>query len=283
MKTHRASAVLACAGALAAAGCLSGCGSGAEATLDPIARAAEVTTQSDGAQLAMTMQMSLAGKQVSLNAHGDLDMAHQEGEIFLEMSGLSALTEGKVPDETTMTELFTANSLYMSSPLFANALPNDAQWMKINLGNLEQEAGINPQSLTSGETDPAQYLQYLRASSGTVTKVGTATVRGVPTTQYSATIDPAEAISQLDKGDSSAEEKLRSTFAETGMSSIPVQAWVDSQNRLRRVQLQMDMSVSGEPLQMTINEEFFGFGPIPAANAPSSGEVYEPSLPSLGG
>lgn len=283
MKSHRASLVLACAGALAAAGGLSGCGSGAEATLDPIARAAEVTTQSDGAQLAMTMQMNLAGKQVSLNAHGDLDMAHQEGEIFLEMSGLSALTEGKVPDETTMTELFTANSLYMSSPLFASALPNGAQWMKIDLGNLEQEAGINPQSLTSGETDPAQYLQYLRASSGTVTKVGTATVRGVPTTQYSATIDPAEAISQLDKGDSSAEEKLRSTFAETGMSSIPVQAWVDSQNRLRRVELQMDMSVSGEPLQMTINEEFFGFGPIPAANAPSSGEVYEPSLPSLGG
>jgi hypothetical protein len=283
MKSHRAPAALACAAALAAAGCLSGCGSGAVASLDPIARAAEVTTQSDGAQLAMTMQMSLAGKQVRFNAHGDLDMAHQEGEIFLEMSGLSALSGGAVPDSTTMTELYTANSLYMSSPLFASSLPNGAQWMKIDLGNLEQQAGINPQSLTSGETDPAQYLQYLRASSGTVTKVGTATVRGEPTTEYSATIDPAEAISQLDKGNSSAEAKLRSMFTETGLSSIPVEAWVDSKNRLRRVQLVMNMSVSGEPLQMTINEEFFGFGPIPAANAPSSAEVYEPSLPALGG
>src|SRR5271156_5978835 len=142
MKSHRASLVLACAGALAAAGGLSGCGSGAEATLDPIARAAEVTTQSDGAQLAMTMQMNLAGKQVSLNAHGDLDMAHQEGEIFLEMSGLSALSGGNVPDSATMTELYTANSLYINSPLFASSLPNGAQWMKIDLGNLEQEAGI---------------------------------------------------------------------------------------------------------------------------------------------
>lgn len=262
---------------------MSGCGSGTEATLDPIARAAEVTTQSDGAQLAMTMQMSVAGKQVSLNAHGDLDMAHQEGEIFLEMSGLSALSEGKTPDETTITELYTGNSLYMSSPLFASSLPNGAQWMKIDLGSLAQEAGISPQSLTSGETDPAQYLQYLRASSGTVTKLGTATVRGVPTTEYSATIETAKAVSQLDKGDSSAEAKLRGVFAETGMSSIPVEAWVDSQNRLRRLQLQMNMSVSGEPIQMTLNEEFFGFGPIPAANAPSSGEVYEPSLPALGG
>ncbi len=283
MKSQRASAALACAAAIAAACCLSGCGSGAEATLDPIARAAEVTTQSDGAQLAMTMQMSIAAKQISLNAHGDLDMAHQEGEIFLEMSGLSGLSDANVPDSTTMTELFTGSSLYVSSPLFANSLPNGAQWMKIDLGSLEQQAGVSPQSLTSGETDPAQYLQYLRASSGTVTKVGTATVRGVPTTEYSATIETAKAISQLDKGDSSGEAKLQSMFAETGMSSIPVQAWVDSHNRLRRLELQMNMSVSGESVQMRLNEEFFDFGPIPAANAPASGEVYEPSLPALGG
>jgi hypothetical protein len=281
MSNPRISVALACASALAVACSLSGCGSGAVASLDPIARAAEVTTHAGGAQLAMSMQMSVAGKQVSLNAHGDLDMANQEGEIFLELSG-SALQEDNIPDGTTMTELFTSNSLYVTSPLFANSLPSGAHWMKIDLGELEQEAGISPQSLTSGETDPTEYLQYLRASSGLVTEVGTATVRGVPTTQYSATIDAAKAISQLDHGDSSAEEKLRGTLAQTGMSSIPVEVWVDSKNRLRRVELQMDMSVAGQSLQMTINEELFGFGPIPAVNAPASGEVYEPSLPALG-
>jgi hypothetical protein len=282
VKTRRVSVAIACAGTLAAACCVSGCGAGAAASIDPIARAAEVTTHSGGAQLAMTMQMSVNGKQVSLNAHGDLDMARQEGEIFVDLPGLSTLTEGKVPDGTTMTELFTGNSLYTSSPLFAGVLPSGAQWMKADLGKFEQKAGINPQSLTSGEADPAQYLQYLRASSGAVTKVGTATVRGVPTTQYSATIDLTKEISQLGKGDSTAEAELRSMFAETGMSSVPVQAWIDSKNRLRRLQMQMNMSVSGQSLQMTISEELFGFGPIPAVNAPPSSEVYEPSLPTLG-
>jgi hypothetical protein len=283
MKNPRVSVALACAGTLAAACCLSGCGAGTVASIDPIARAAEVTTHSGGAQLAMTMQMSISGKEVSLNAHGDLDMARQEGEIFVELSGLSALSEGKIPDGTTMTELFTGNSLYMGSQLFASVLPSGAHWMKIDAGKLEQEAGIDPQSLTSGEANPAQYLQYLRASSGTVTKIGTATVRGVPTTQYSATIEPAKVISQLGKGDSTTEAKLRSMFADTGMSSIPVQAWIDSKNRLRRVQMQMNMSASGQSLQMTVSEELFGFGPIPAVNAPPSSEVYEPSLPTLTG
>lgn len=282
MKNRRVSVALTCAGVLATACSLSGCGSGVATSIDPIARAAEVTTRSGGAQLVMTMQMSVAGKQVSMNAHGDLDMARNEGEIFLDLSGLSTLSEGKIPAGTTMTELFTANSLYIGSPLFASTLPSGAHWMKIDLGKVEQQAGIDPQSLTSGETDPAQYLQYLTATSGTVTKVGTASMRGVPTTQYSATIDMAKAASQLSKGDSSAEAKLRSTFAKAGVSSMPVQAWVDSEGRLRRVQMQMNMSVSGQALQMTINEELFGFGPIPAVNAPSSAEVYEPSLPSLG-
>jgi hypothetical protein len=282
MKSDRISATLACAGTLAAACLLSGCGSSVATSIDPIARAAEVTTHSGGAQLAMSMQMSIAGKQVSMNAHGDLDMAHQEGEIFLELSGLSTLSEGKIPAGTTMTELFTDNSLYMGSPLFASKLPSGAHWIKIDLGKVEQQAGIDPQSLTSGQANPAQYLQYLTATSGTVTKLGTATVRGVPTTQYSATIDLAKVVSQLGKGDSSTEAKLRSTFAQTGMSSIPVQAWVDSTGRLRRVQMQMSLSVSGKPLQMTINEELFGFGPIPAVNAPSSEEVYEPSVPTPG-
>lgn len=282
VKRNRLPIVLAFAGALAAACLLSGCGSGVARSIDPIARAAEVTTRSGGAQFAMTMQMGIGGKQVSMNAHGDLDMAHQEGEIFLDISGLSSLSEGKLPAGTTMTELLTANALYMSSPLLASTLPSGARWMKIDLSKVEQEAGIDPQSLTSGETDPAQYLKYLTASSGQVTKVGTAMVRGIPTTQYSATIDMAKAVSQLDKGDSSAEAQLRSTFAKTGMSSMPVQAWIDSQGRLRRVQMQMSMSVSGQPLQMTIDEELFGFGPIPAVSAPSSEEVYEPSVPTLG-
>src|ERR1700727_2783254 len=143
MRARRTSAALACLGALAAACCASGGGWGAAASIDPIARAAEVTTHTGGAQLAMTMQTTIDGKQVSVNAHGDLDMTHQEGEIFMDMSGLSALSEGKIPDGTTMTELFAHNALYIGSPLFDSVLPSGAHWLKVDLGKVEGKLGID--------------------------------------------------------------------------------------------------------------------------------------------
>src|SRR5437763_17124499 len=87
-----------------------------------------------------------------------------------------------------ITELIDGTTFYMRfPPALASKLPGGKQWLKFDIAKLASAGGVpglgsllnNP---TSG--NPAQLLQYLKASSGGVTKVGTQTVDGVPTTIY---------------------------------------------------------------------------------------------------
>ncbi len=272
-----------CAAALAAGLLASGCGSSSvSGTLDPVAQAAEATTHSGGAHLAMNMTMSFDGHQAGFSGQGTLDPSRREGQITMDMSAPAGLSEGALPAGTTMTELFKGDSLYVGSSAFAGKLPGGARWMKVDLGKVAGKLGIDPQALTSGESNPADFLKELDSVSGSVRQTGTATVRGVPTTVYTATIDLTKAAEKAGQGNSKVEQALKSVFGKAGLSTVPVQVWVDSKHMVRKLQMQMNMSVSGQTMAMTVVEELFDFGAVPGVNAPSSSETYEPQLPSLG-
>ena len=64
-----------------------------------------------------------------------------------------------------MEEIFKASSEYVGSSLFAGKLPGGARWVKIDLGRVTQALGLNMQQL-AGQSNPAQFLQYLRATAG---------------------------------------------------------------------------------------------------------------------
>lgn len=280
MRTRHVLAGLAClaagGGALAAAGCGSSSVTGA---LDPVAQAAQVTTHAGGAHLAMTIAMTVEGHELSLRGQGTLDPAGREGEITMDMSGLSGL--GSLAAGTTMTELFKGDDYYAGSSALAGKLPGGARWVKVNIAKEAGRLGLDPQSVASGESNPAEYLKYLGSVSNSVQKTGTASVRGVSTTVYAATIDMSKATAQASRGSASTDERIAGLFGKLGMSSVPVTVWVDPQHRVRKLQMQLNASVSGHAFAMSIAEELFDFGPIPAVNAPSDSEVYEPPLPSL--
>ena len=79
------------------------------------------------------------------------------------------------------------------SPWRTSKIPTFSKpWLKVNLAQAASAAGIpGLSSLASNpaSTDPSQLLQYLRAVSGTVTKVGSESVNVVQTTRYHAQID----------------------------------------------------------------------------------------------
>jgi hypothetical protein len=266
--------------AAAAGGLASGCGSGsAAAVLDPVADAAQTTTNAPGARLSMQIVVTVSGvpQQITMDANGHLAFKSQEGEITMQLNGVPGAAAGGLGEGGTIEERFVAGKLFMGSSAFAGKLPNGASWMEIDLASAIKKLGLDPSALSSGQSNPAQFLEYLRASGGGVLMTGTERVRGVETTRYSGTID----LRKLPGAESSAAQKaIDGIVAATGTSTIPVQVWVDSKKLVRKLSLAMSLALAGQRVETKVGEEFFDFGPQPSVQAPAASETYE--LPTSG-
>jgi hypothetical protein len=270
---------------LLAALVLGGCGSTA-ATIDPVAEAAVTTSHAGGAQLALHIGIELEGlaSPLTLTGSGNFNFAAGEGELVSNLTGLPAAATGALHGSSIeLTELYAKGLLYMHSPLLDGKLPNGARWIKLDLSELAAEEGLDVQSLSSGESNPAQILQYLRASGGSVTKLGTAEIRGTPTTHYRARIGLSELAAKApgsDRGQLKAElEKLGS---ETGLRSLPVEVWIDAHDLVRRMSLTLSEAAAGAHVKVSLELELFNFGATPSVNAPAPGEVFDATHGSLG-
>jgi hypothetical protein len=280
--------VLAALGALAAIGAggvaVSGCG--ASATLDPIARAAEISSQQSGAKFSLTTQLAssaLPGGGFSITANGYLDEHDRSGEMTMDLSGIPGASALPGGGAGTVQMIFQYPVIYMNLPFLAGKLPEGKTWMEIDLSKAAQADGIDLSQLSSlDETDPTQFLEYLRASSGGVTTVGHETVDGVPTTHYHATLQLSDILARLPSSAQAAAKAALEKLSDTG--AIPVDVWVDAQGRVRRIQLSIGVSVpagaSGSatgPISVsgTTTMNFTSYGPVPPVAPPSSSEVFD--------
>jgi hypothetical protein len=271
---------------LAVALAAEGCGS-TPATLDPIAQAAEATTHAGGAQMTIDVELQGTGlaAAIDLKGTGTYNLSHQEGELLFNLDGLPAAARAKLPSgPLNFTELFSGGSLYMTSPLFDGKLPNGAKWMKLDFSKVQSSLGIDPQSLSGGESNPADILKYLRGNGATVTDKGRESVRGTPTTHYGGTIDLNKEAASLPSSDRA---KLRASIqkliSETGSGKLPVEVWVDDHHLLRKMTMDMSLDTLGQSASTKISFELFGFGPTPAVSAPPSNEVYDATQTALAG
>jgi hypothetical protein len=281
MRARRATAVLAVlAAACVPALCASGCGS-STAVLDPVASAAEVTSPAGGAHFALNMQVSASVLPTTVSASGEgfFNYASREGELSLDLGGLPA--SAALPSGPLHMEMkFKGTAIYVGSPLFAGKLPNGAQWVKVDLARAGQALGINLDQLTGGQTNPAQFLEYLKASAGPVSAVGYETVRGVGTTRYRGTIDLQKAVDALPSSERGA---VRSALSKIGISNLPVEVWVDAQKLVRRIAVAVKVPAAGQELQLRLTVELFGFGRTPRVSVPSGSEVFDATGSALGG
>ena len=92
--------------------------------------------------------------------------------------------------------------LYMRMPaLMGMGVPERKQWLSLEPGTALEGAGFGGLDPASMQQDPAQLLRLLRASSD-VTEAGTATIRGVETTRYTAKLDLRKSIEASPKSSS---------------------------------------------------------------------------------
>jgi hypothetical protein len=263
-----------------------GCGgsSGPSAVLDPLAKAASTTSSAQGAKLAMHLQVNLGslGGPFAMDGTGHVNFKNGESEMTMSLSGLPAAASSVFPAGSTITERFTGGKVYVGSPAFAGKLPGGASWMAVDVAAAAGKLGLDPQSLASGQSNPAQFLQYLQASGGNVRAAGTETVRGVRTTRYTGSIDLRKAASHLPgSGGAAAKQAVEKLIGQLGIGSLPVQVWVDAHQLVRRIEVDLPLNVAGQRLEAGVVVEFFDFGTARSVQAPASSETYEVSSGSL--
>ena len=270
--------VLVAAALGAAVASLVACG-GSTGSADPqaaVERAGTTTSTGQSFRVASTTALQLPGssQQVALSTSGSFDPKADRGRLAVDLSNLSILL--RRPTGTGLI-IVDGNAVYMRIPFLNASLPGLKPWLKLDVDKSARASGLDFSGfLQLGRGgDPTQTLRYLRAA-GDVTKVGSEKVRGVETTHYRATIDFAKVPSTVKPA---ARPRVRRAIQRleqvTGLRKLPVEVWVDGQNRVRRLRLDEALNLGTSTAQMTVDSELYDFGVAIQATPPPAGIVTD--------
>ena len=197
----------------------------------------------------------------SVTGHGVFSFADKTGEMTFTASSPGSSSSGSVQVRKI------GDQLYVSSPRLPS-LDGGKSWVVVNVNDFQKAQGQNGGPFGSlSDGDPTQILGLLQRIGASVTEVGTSDIDGVPTTEYRAQIDLAGSGTGSSAVISSQEAQA------LGLSTIPVDLWVDSAGRARQVST--SFSVIGLTIKATVG--FGSFGTPVSVSAPPSSEVADGS------
>jgi hypothetical protein len=257
---------------LALAVVLAGCG-GDAVSFDPAASAA-TTVDAKSAKLAFDTSIEGGGQTLHMTGSGAADLENRRARMIFDVGDLLSGSGLPASPNEQWTILSDGFVVYMNAPTLARQLPGAKEWLKLDVAKLAKTRNIDVgQFRQLTQNDPTQMLEYLRATSGKIDEVGEEDVRGVPTTHYRAKVD-------LDKVAEQAPPKLRKAFRASiqslkrGIASgeIPVDVWVDEQNRVRRLQEHLTVAGGG---RIAFSVDFFDFGTPVSVSAPPPADTLD--------
>jgi hypothetical protein len=272
-------AVIAAAAALGASGC------GSSNVVDPVAQAATTSAGAPGFRMTFSLQMRSSQLPIVFTGtgNGSFDVAHHAGALALDMTvpDVPQVTQALGGNTLHLEELIKGLTIYMKlPPALADRLPGvGAHWVKIDLAKQAAAAGIpglaslanNPLS-----SDPSQFLQYLRAVSGSITNVGVEAVGGFVTTHYRATVSLDRVPDALPPA---ARRPAAATIAALKQAvhanSLPVDVWIDRQHLVRRIKIVLDVAAQGQNVSMVMTSDFPVYGPQPSPKLPPEDQVTD--------
>jgi hypothetical protein len=239
-------------------------------SVDPVARAAETTGKADTMHMSMKMRISAPSMgPVSMSADGAFDNLARRGSMTLDMSDFArripngALADPKLWRGEEVFDFSKSPVIYMRFPFMTRALPGSKPWIRIDLQRLGGRMGIDFGALMqSGQSNPAQQLDYLRSVSGDLKELGKDTVRGVSTTHYRGTVDLEDYEKLVPENQRESVRKTIQQLEKTmgGRSSYPVDVWVDSANRVRRMAFDMRSETPNGTVTTKLQMDLFDFG-----------------------
>ena len=252
--------------AIAAAGIISGCG--ASQAIEPVARAADVTSKVPGYRIQATTSVGTAGGSVQVAMSGIINRADRSGQMTAHESIAGHLL--------TLSERFSGLTFYLD----ASGLPGAAQathgrrWLKMDMSRTLGSLGLGSLSTTS--SDPSQFVDYLRAVGANTKRVGTATVRGASTTQYHAVVDLSTYPRLVRPADRAGARRGISTLETVlGSHTLAMDVWIGPDKLVRRLRFGYPECVNNQRLSFSMTMDLYDYGPQPATQVPPASQSYD--------
>jgi hypothetical protein len=277
MELHRTQVRIALsAAALGAALAIAGCGGSSsdsgKATTASLTRAADVSTSAAGYKFDMTMRETVENQTIDVTASGSASAATHDMSMDMKMNSPSSQETGTLQ----MQAVEHAGTIYYKlPPALTSKLPTGKPWVSISFAQIGQAAGIPGYgsliNSSSSESDPGQYLNFLRATAdGTVTNLGQETLNGVATTHYHADVDLANLAKAEPASDQAAAGQLVALMQKYGAGTqLPVDVWIDGANLVRRIKLGYNLTVKGDPVTIDMTMDLRSYGTQPTPTVPS--------------
>jgi hypothetical protein len=253
--------------ALCAAAFIAGCGSSGPPKAD-VVRAADTTAQAPGYRMAGIGLISggRTGK-IALALAGSFDRTDGLGSLITVVDVAGRRIE--------LPELLSHLTVYVS----AKAIPGGASltggktWIKIDLSRTL--AAISAGSLPTA-TDPTQFVDYLRAVGSNATRLGTATIRGIKTTHYRATVDLNRYPGLVAPSQREAvRHSVGQLEAMLGRDTLPFDVWIDDHSLVRRLDLSFTECVSNVKSSFSMTMDLYDYGRQSKPQIPPPKRVYD--------
>ena len=242
-----------------------------------VAEAATRTAEAGTSRVAYEAELSGGElpRPLTLAGEGEFDYDGQKGRLAYEMSGAF---------DSRFEVVVNGLVMYMKLPREAlgGDLPRGKEWLKIDVGTLGEENGVDLGQLMQTRQDPAQFLRYVRGAAERVEEVGEEEVRGAQTTRYRMQVDVVKAVNQsLDDASPKMRRAARAAAEDlaedVGKRTVPVEAWIDEEGLVRRVRMAFDVRAEGatRPRHAEMAMEFFDFGVDVTAKPPPDVRVLD--------
>ncbi len=261
---------MAVAAAVVAATALAGCGAtrAISGAVDPVAQAATTTSHAAGYHMSATIDATGAGATVHGTMAGVMDTMRHTGAF--------TLRESLAGRSFSVRERLSGKIVYMQLPSqpALQSLTGGKPWVELDFGRALGAFGLG--GLPTQGTDPAQFIDYLRTVGAKPTRVGTETIDGAQTTHYHVLVDldsypklfPPARRAAAARGVATLESAI-------GTHTMPMDAWVDSRNLLRRMSFSFGECVQSQRLKLGMTMNLSDYGPQTVPPAPSPSEAYD--------
>jgi hypothetical protein len=211
---------------------LAGCGTKAADAATIVRSAPAKTTDAKTARMALTVDGTSGTTNINATGDGVIDIVGKRGDLTMDV-GQAGLGKLHV--------LMFGTNFYMQLPAqLQGQIPGGKPFLKIDLAAASKQQGIDLGALSQQNPDASSQLAFLNGAGADFKKVGTEKIRGTATTHYAGTVDLAKAAAAV----KTPEQKtaLEKAQQQLGISTFPMDVWVDGQGRMRKMTYQMDLS-----------------------------------------
>jgi hypothetical protein len=245
-------------GTTGAAAASSGTGTGSAATGSASGALLTAATQAQNINSAVTtLHIQVTGSQASSET-GTLQYQRTPSLMSQDMH---IAAEG---GNTEIKMILTGTDMYFSEP----GLPTGKTWMKFGRSALKGKSASFAQLINSMQSNNFTNQAQLFAVAKNAHQVGTATIDGVPTTEYAGSFKASDAINALSP---SVRDVLGAQLKSLGDSTISFREWIDGQHHMRQVI--ENETVKGHAVTTTMNVTAINQPvqiPLPAASETTS-------------